>query len=73
LIEVEQRNEKRYKDLFLEKYRKSANEGMCPCCGEEEETVKYLFVEYNNKSIMKMRIRLSRQINRAITKHVEDI
>jgi hypothetical protein len=57
LIEVEQRNEKRYKDYFLDKYRKSANEGMCPCCGEEEETVKHLFVECNNESIIEMSVR----------------
>jgi hypothetical protein len=73
LIEVEQRNEKRYKDYFLDKYRKSIDKGMCPCCGEEEETVKHLFVEYNNESIIEMRTRLSRQINRAIAKHIEDV
>jgi hypothetical protein len=60
LIEVEQRNEKRYKDYFLDKYGKSANEEMCLYCGEEEETVKHLFVECNNESIIKMRIRLPR-------------
>jgi hypothetical protein len=73
LIEVKQRNEKRYKDYFLDKYRKSANEGMCPCYEEEEETVKHLFVEYNNESIIEMKTRLPRQINRAIAKHVEDV
>jgi hypothetical protein len=46
---------------------------MCPCCGEEKETVKHLFVECNNKSITEMRTKLPRQINRAIAKHVEDV
>jgi hypothetical protein len=45
---------------------------MCLCCGKEE-TVKHLFVECNNKSIIEMRTKLPRQINRAITKHVEDV
>jgi hypothetical protein len=46
---------------------------MCPCCEEEEETVKHLFVECNNESIIEMRTRLPRQINRAIAKYVEDV
>jgi hypothetical protein len=46
---------------------------MCPCCGEKEEIVKHLFVECNNENIIEMRTRLSRQINRAIAKHVEDV
>jgi hypothetical protein len=73
LIEVEQRNEKRYKDYFLDKYGKSANKGMCPCCEEEKETVKYLFVECNNENIIEIRTKLPKQINRAIAKHVEDV
>jgi hypothetical protein len=36
LMEIEQRNEKRYKDYFLDKYERSANEGMCLCCGEKD-------------------------------------
>jgi hypothetical protein len=58
LIEVEQRNEKRYKDYFLDKYRKSANKGICLYCSKEKEIVKHLFVECNNKSIIEMRTRL---------------
>jgi hypothetical protein len=73
LIEVEQRNKKRYKDYFLDKYGKSANEGMCSCCRKEEELIKHLFVKCNNESIIEMRTRLPRQINRAIVKHVEDV
>jgi hypothetical protein len=46
---------------------------MCPCYREEEETVKHLFVECNNESIIEMKTRLSKQINRAITKHVKDV
>ena len=73
LIEVKQRNERRYKDYFLDKYGKSANKGLCPYCREELDTIKHLFVECNNESIIEMRTRLPRQINRAITKHVEDV
>jgi hypothetical protein len=39
----------------------------------EKKTVKHLFVECNNESIMEMRTRLLRQINTAIAKHVEDV
>jgi hypothetical protein len=46
---------------------------MCPYCGEEEETVKHLFVKCNSESILEMRTRLPRKINRVIAKYVEDI
>jgi hypothetical protein len=46
---------------------------MCPCCGEEKETIKHLFVECNNENIIEMRTKLPRQINKAIAKHVEDV
>jgi hypothetical protein len=45
LVEVEQRNEKRYKDYFLDNYEKSTNEEIYPYCRQKEETVKHLFMD----------------------------
>ena len=73
LIIAEQHNSNGKSNYYTNKYEKSANDGMCPCCREQEETVKHLFHECTDDIISEMRTKLPRQINKAICKHVEDV
>ena len=49
LVEVEKLSNNN--GYYQTKYQKHTNEGLCPCCGQAEETVKHLFFECENNQI----------------------
>ena len=36
-------------DYYTLKYEKHTNDGICSCCGQKQETVRYLFYECKNQ------------------------
>ena len=45
-------------DYYTLKYEKYTNDGMCPCCGQKQETVRHLFYECKNQQIEEIRDQL---------------
>ncbi len=50
--ELEHPNNQRF---YADKYEHVANEGLCPCCHKETETIKHLFIECQNETIADIR------------------
>ena len=52
--------------FYQDKYSKYTNEGLCPCCNEQPETVKHLFVECQNEQVCRQRGKLHRKVQLTI-------
>jgi len=72
LVQIE-KNSAYNSTFYTDKYDKHTNEGLCPCCFQEKETVRHLFFECESPKITEIRENLELQINKAINKHVEDV
>ena len=58
LVSAEKSNNNKYNTestFFSKKYEKVTNNGDCPCCGKEKETIRHLFGECTNPDIQHMR------------------
>jgi hypothetical protein len=72
LVDVEQNKDTENK-YYTNKYEKYTNEGMCPCCNQETETIRHLFFECENEFVQDRLQQLDNRINAAIGIHVNDI
>lgn len=74
LVKKEQKNtSENNKYYYTNKYGTKTNDGMCPCCGEDEETTRHLFFECENQTITELREQLGYKVNAAIALHVEKV
>ena len=53
IVEKEQKYGKN--DFYSKRYEKYTNEGYCPCCNEDYETVEHLFAHCQNEDIKEIR------------------
>ena len=70
LVEVEKLSNNN--GYYQTKYQKHTNEGLCPCCGQAEETVKHLFFECENNQIEEIREQLKSQVKKAVKHYLPD-
>ena len=76
LVEKEKQQNTRARattDLYISRYDKIKNNGLCPCCNTEEETVRHLFFECEHRKIIEIREQLEHQVNKAVKLHVADV
>jgi len=72
LVQIEKSNG-RSSTFYKDKYERHTNEGLCPCCLQETETVRHLFFECEHPKLIETREQLESQVQKAVNKHVDEI
>ena len=58
--------------FYTEKYSQHANNGLCPCCNTEQETIQHLFVDCQDEEIKEIRDTLHHNVHKAIKQRHPD-
>ena len=60
-------------EFYAKKYLKYTNNGMCPCCNAEKETIQHLFYNCENNILTELREDFKYQPNRALSLHLSKV
>ena len=57
--------------FYSQKYDKYTNDGYCPCCGQDYETVEHLFAHCENEEILELRNTINYKIHKVMQDKIE--